>query len=418
MSLEHISNLIQALLVRLIGLSALIMLLSLALSAVFSHLLSTPIRALSRAALRVAGGDFSVRVPPSSNDEIRDLTDGFNSMAGRLENSFAELKARKEELEGIISSITELLLVLDTQGRVLMFNDAAREIITSDTVQGRFYWELLRSPKLNALMDASASGPASGDVELAGRIYLCSINPLASRTAKVLMLHDITEMKRLEQIKRDLAVNVSHELRTPLTAIKGFTETLLEEAQQGQEEYLRIILRHTERLIAMVNDLLVLSEMEDNPRFDREQVAMGDIIANVLTVYEPRIRAKGLELTVDCPPVTIMADAFRLEQLLTNLVDNALKYTEKGSISLSTERKGDTAVITVKDTGMGIAREHLHRIFERFYVADKSRSRSLGGTGLGLAIAKHIASLHGGRIEVESTPYRGTTFRVVLPASS
>jgi two-component system phosphate regulon sensor histidine kinase PhoR len=230
-----------------------------------------------------------------------------------------------------------------------------------------------------------------------------------------MVLHDITEMKQLQQIKSDLAVNVSHELRTPLTAIKGFTETLLDEAGPTSQEYLKIIQRHTERLISMVNDLLVLSEMEEKPKLALEDVDLYDFFTTLVAVYEPRIKRKGLSLNVSCPSITIKADPFRLEQLLTNLIDNAMKYTEKGEISISAELKEDNVNLMVKDTGVGIPSEHISRIFERFYVVDKSRTRSIGGTGLGLSIAKHIATLHGGIIEVTSTPYIGSTFTVSIP---
>ncbi len=417
MTLKHISDLLSTLLTRLIWLTAIIIVLSLIFSAIFSHLLSTPIRALSKAAGNVAKGDFSVRVAPSGNDEIRDLNESFNEMAQRLESSFHELNTRKEELESIVTSITEVLLVLDADGRVSLYNTAAKKIIFADSILGRYYWELLRSSRLNTLVEGAAQDPVNGEVELGGKTYLCSITPLASKQAKVLLLHDITEMKQIEQIKKDLAVNVSHELRTPLTAIKGFTETLLDEAGQGSQEYLKIIHRHTERLIAMVNDLLTLSEMEEKPRLSLEEVNLQDLITGVLAIYEPRIKAKGLDLNLKCQAVTVKADPFRFEQLITNLIDNALKYTEKGEISISVEIRDNLAVISVKDSGVGIPHEHLSRIFERFYVVDKSRSRNMGGTGLGLAIAKHIAVLHGGTIEATSTPYMGSTFTVTIPVT-
>ncbi|HPI93513.1 MAG TPA: ATP-binding protein [Deltaproteobacteria bacterium] len=415
MTLGHIDELLHSLLKRLFGLTAVIIVLSLALSAFFSHLISSPIRALSRAARSVAGGDLSVRVSPSTDDEIRDLTESFNDMAGKLEFSFSELRTRKEELESILSSITEVLLVLDPEGKVLLYNQAAQKIIPAGTILGRYHWELLRSTKLNDLVRDALEGSVSGEVELLEKTYLCSITQLASRRDRIVILHDISDMKQIERVKKDLVVNVSHELRTPLTAIKGFAETCLDEADGAMREHLKIILRHTDRLIAMVNDLLTLSEIEEKSRLAVEDMSVKDLIGNVLAAYEPRIRGKGLDLKVESPEFTIKADPFRLEQLLTNLVDNALKYTEKGWISIHAEHTAQAAVITVSDTGVGIPREHLGRIFERFYVVDKSRSRNMGGTGLGLAIAKHIAALHGGMIEVRSTPYSGTSFRVTIP---
>jgi two-component system phosphate regulon sensor histidine kinase PhoR len=285
----------------------------------------------------------------------------------------------------------------------------------AENILGRYYWELLRSTRLNTLIEESSERSISGEVELADKSFLCIITPLASRKAKVVLLHDITELKQIERVKKDLVVNVSHELRTPLTAIKGFTETLLEEADPKSMEYLQIIKRHTERLIAMVNDLLILSELEEKPQLIIEDVNLQELITNVLAIYDPRIRAKGLGFTANIIPITIKGDAFKLEQLLTNLIDNALKYTEKGQISVDTEVREGNAIITVKDTGIGIPREDLGRVFERFYVVDKSRSRSMGGTGLGLSIAKHIATLHTGSIEVASTPYTGSTFTVIIP---
>lgn len=415
MALDHIDDLLRTLIGRLIGSTAAIIGLSLALSALFSHLLSSPIRALSKAARSLSGGDFSVRVPPARSDEIKDLTERFNEMAGTLDRSFSEIRTRKEELEGIISSISEALLVLDVDGKVLLYNTAAQKIIPAGTILGRYYWELIRSERFNELVQNAPAGPGSGEVELQEKTYLCSVTPLASRRAAIVLLHDITGMKQLERFKKDLVINVSHELRTPLTAIKGFTETCLDEATGGMKEHLHVILRHTDRLIAMVNDLLTLSEMEEKPRLALQDVNVKDLVGNVLALYEPRIRGKGLDLAVECQDLTIRADPFMLEQLLTNFVDNALKYTEKGGITIRVLREDSTAVISVMDTGIGIPREHLARIFERFYVVDKSRSRIMGGTGLGLSIAKHIATVHGGRIEVESTLYSGSEFRVIIP---
>ena len=413
--LTHITDLLKTLRIRELQLTLLVFVISLLLAALISHLLSTPIRELSKAARRVASGDLSVRVPPKSDDEMRDLTESFNEMTQRLEHSFAELSGRNEELESIISSMTEALLVLDEEGKVRLFNAGAQKIMPAEKIINRYYWELLRSTRLNTLIEESSERSISGEVELADKSFLCIITPLASRKAKVVLLHDITESKQIERVKKDLVVNVSHELRTPLTAIKGFTETLLDEADPKSVEYLGIIKRHTDRLIAMVNDLLTLSELEEKPQLIIEEVNLQELITNVLAIYDPRIRAKGLDITADISPITIKGDPFKLEQLLTNLIDNALKYTEKGQISVDTEVRESNAIITVKDTGIGIPREDLGRVFERFYVVDKSRSRSMGGTGLGLSIAKHIATLHNGSIEVASTPYTGSTFTVIIP---
>jgi two-component system phosphate regulon sensor histidine kinase PhoR len=241
----------------------------------------------------------------------------------------------------------------------------------------------------------------------------------------VLILSDITELKNLESIKRDFVMNVSHELRTPLTAIKGYAETI--EGIGGEnEKHLEVIKRHTERLINIVRDLLTLSELEEQtaaPPFER--IRLDRIASQTLRLFEEAARRRGLELSlrVEGEPPEVEGDPFMLEQLFINLIDNSIKYTEKGGVTVTlkpgeTSPAGREAVFVVQDTGIGISERHLPRIFERFYTVDKSRSRKLGGTGLGLAIVKHIVLIHRGRIDVESTPGEGTAFTVRLPSAS
>lgn len=414
---EEISRLLRTVRARIILVSVLVAAFSLIISFIFSHLLSQPIRKLQQAAQKVAGGDFTVRVPISGNDELKDLAAGFNQMTARIKDSFSEISRKQEELQGIISSISEVLFLLDSEGRVLLCNESAKRITGLEKIIGKYYWELLRSSFLHDMLKRKGAVHVSEEIPLNGRVYQCNASSLPSGDATVLILHDITDMKQMEQIKQDLVVNVSHELNTPLTAIKGFTETLIEEADEHQLQYLVIIKRHTVRLINIVKDLLTLSELEEKGSvLHRETVNLRALIENLTVIFEPRILAKDLVLTVDIPAtLTLAADPFWLEQLFTNLIDNAIKYTEKGEITIAAEQTHDGCRISIKDTGIGISKEHLGRIFERFYVVDKSRSRSVGGTGLGLAIVKHIVALHHGEIDVESTPYLGTTFTITLP---
>jgi len=242
---------------------------------------------------------------------------------------------------------------------------------------------------------------------------------LPSQNETVLVFHDITGIKNLERIKKDFVVNVSHELRTPLTAIKGYAETI-EETDTENLKYLEIIKRHTDRLINIVEDLLVLSELEE-----KELISMGDtfhlesVIDQVLKMFEGKLKTKNLKLSLevqkDLPPVR--GDLMKMEQVLINLVDNAIKYTEKGQITISLRMRDGSIELKVKDTGIGIPAEHLPRIFERFYTVDKSHSRRVGGTGLGLSIVKHIVHLHGGSINVESEPGMGSTFTIRYPTT-
>ena len=233
-----------------------------------------------------------------------------------------------------------------------------------------------------------------------------------------MIFHDITEMKNVEEIKKDFVVNVSHELRTPLTAIKGFAETLEEETDEKNRHYVDIIKRNTDRLINIVQDLLALSQLEERgTRLELEEVDLGDMIERTLKIFEHRMREKNLkfDLKTENGFPLIKADPFKLEQVFVNLIDNAIKYTEHGEITLSLKQSGNQVMMELEDTGIGISEDHIPRIFERFYVTDKSRSKMLGGTGLGLSIVKHIVLLHNGTIDVKSTPNKGTTFSITLP---
>jgi two-component system phosphate regulon sensor histidine kinase PhoR len=225
-------------------------------------------------------------------------------------------------------------------------------------------------------------------------------------------------MQNLARIKRDIVLNVSHELRTPLTAIRGYAETLESEADEKDRPYIAIILKHTDRLIKIVEDLLVLSTLEEEgAALVVEDVNLREIAENVIKILAPRAKQKNLELclAIEAETPVLAADGFRLEQMLVNLVDNAIKYTEKGRVEVSVKREQGSVVVEVSDTGIGIPEADRERVFERFYVVDKSRSRILGGTGLGLSIVKHIVTLHGGTIKLRSTPGAGSTFTVILP---
>jgi two-component system phosphate regulon sensor histidine kinase PhoR len=396
-----------------------VIVISLFVALIFTHILASPIRKMKEASKKVAQGNFKEKVAIKGNDELSDLAKSFNEMTIQLEASFSEISKNKEELESIVSSISEGLFLLDKQGRIILFNNSAKKITKTDAIAKKYYWEVLRSHKITEILSEKEKDNVVEEITLDDKVYLCSITPLTGGRT-ILLLHDITEMKKMEDLKRDLVANVSHELRTPLTAIMGFTETLLEDADDKNKEYLSIIKRHTDRLINLIQDLLNLSELEEKGfRIIIEQVDVKSLIENIMTIFEPKVREKGLDFSINASgPMLINADPFRLEQLFTNLIDNAIKYTEKGKISVNMEMRQEKAVIKVQDTGIGISKDNLSRIFERFYVVDKSRSRSLGGTGLGLAIAKHVVSLHEGILEVESTPYMGTTFIVTLPVKA
>ena len=238
----------------------------------------------------------------------------------------------------------------------------------------------------------------------------------------VVLFHDITQLKQLDQIRRDFVANVSHELRTPLSILRGYIETLLDTPKTSREELARILQimeRHSKRLGLLVDDLLSLAQLESSSaNLEIGEVQLSELFENVLRDWKERLAGKHLRLIVDLPPdmPPIRADETRFQEVLYNLLENAVKYSrENGEIRLQAERCGPEIVISVSDNGIGISRDDLPRIFERFYRADKARSREFGGTGLGLSIVKHIAQLHGGRVEAESEPGKGTTIRVLLP---
>jgi two-component system phosphate regulon sensor histidine kinase PhoR len=252
------------------------------------------------------------------------------------------------------------------------------------------------------------------------RNIVCRVSYLPAQDSVVATLHDISEVQKLNRMKRDFVLNMSHELRTPLTAIHGYAEALEQEVDGEQRGYVETILRHTDRLVKIVEDLQALSTLEEKSApLDRERVDPRVLAEAVFRMFEPKARAKNLAFRLnaeDALPV-IQADPFRLEQMLINLVDNAVKYTEKGRIEINLKKAESGIAIEIADTGIGIPEEDQDRVFERFYVVDKSRSRKLGGTGLGLSIVKHIVLQHGGKIDLRSTPGVGSKFRVYLPSA-
>jgi two-component system phosphate regulon sensor histidine kinase PhoR len=257
------------------------------------------------------------------------------------------------------------------------------------------------------------------ECRLDDRSFICNLSYLPVQDGVVLVFHDLTELRRVEDLKKDFVVNASHELRTPLQAIRGAADLLEDDpAGSNRAAALEILRRHADRLTFLVDDLLKLGELEARGfRLDLRPVDLAGLSAAILKSLEPAARKKGLELELDAAPglPLVPADADQIERLLLNLLDNAVKYTDRGRVVLRLRLEGESAVIEVSDTGIGIAAEHQARIFERFYVVDKSRSRRLGGTGLGLAIVKHVAQLHGGSVEIRSEEGRGTTFTVRIP---
>jgi two-component system phosphate regulon sensor histidine kinase PhoR len=387
----------------------------------YSQNLYRPIKALAIASGKVAARDFDVRVAFRERDEMYELAENFNFMTSQIKQLFSDLTEKQKQLDSIIDSVSEGLLVVDEKGRMVLINKSFRKIAGAEIKEGGFYWECFMPVKFNEAVEKGMKTRSYfvEQLEIKGRTYLVSANFLEEKRQAAFVLYDISEFKDLERIKKDFVANVSHELRTPLTAIKGFAETLEQDSKDAESRhYIDIIKKNADRLINIVNDLLTLSQLDEMEKLgETEKVDISEIIKNALKIFEQPLKAKGLEVRQNMEKnlPSIKGDFFRLEQVFINLIDNAVKYTEKGTIEISATAQDKRVRITISDTGSGIAKEHLPRIFERFYTADKSRSRKLGGTGLGLSIVKHILGLHNGVITVSSEQGKGTTFEILLP---
>ncbi len=406
---------------RMVRIGLLLSFLALIAAFLISRSISRPIKDLTAASERLAAGDFDTRVFLQRNDEFRSLADTFNSMSREIKTAFEGLNRQRAELESIIDSLKEGLIVINKRGEIVYCNESLKSIIGRESIaEGELYWEALGQPQFMELVEKARSGRINPleEVEIDGKAFLCSATGVKSEDEIVLVLHDITSMKELERIKRDLVSSVSHELRTPLTSIKGFAETLEEEVDEKNRHYVEIIRRNTDRLINIVRDLLLLSQMEEaGAEIEVEQVDLKGLAEQTVRIFDGQAKEKGLGLKLEIEPdlPAIPADPFKIEQILINLLDNAIKYTDRGEVRLFLHREDRSVVIEVHDTGIGIPKSKVSRIFERFYVVDKSRSRQTGGTGLGLSIVKHIVLLHGGEITVRSEPGQGSAFLVRLP---
>jgi two-component system, OmpR family, phosphate regulon sensor histidine kinase PhoR len=355
----------------------------------------------------------------------------------RLEKIFNELEQlnkqvakRESGLQTIFSAMQDALLLVDSNRQVILTNETFRKLFGVAEISVTMpLLEIVRNPTLEGVLTDAfrGKGPVRSELGLDdSQIELHAIatkNEAGEVTGALVLFHDITELKKMDQIRRDFVANVSHELRTPLSILRGYIETLLDSPETSREELsriLRVMERHSNRLDLLVEDLLTLAQLESaNPNLQLRDFDLPSFFAEVVRDWGKRLAIKQLNLMVDLPPdlLTIRADRARLQEALYNLLDNAMKYSrEDGEIRLCARRRDGQIELSVSDNGIGIAKEDLPRIFERFYRADKARSPDkVRGTGLGLAIVKHIAQLHSGRVEAESELGKGTTIRMLLP---
>jgi len=399
----------------------------------FAHGIAAPIEAITRSTRKIASGAFDERIHQRGRDELRVMTDAINGMAARISEQIEDLTQQKGKLEGVLTHLVSGVLVVDRSGRVTLVNKAAEHLIgvAADDLLAKWHWEAGQNFGLSSLIDeAILIGTAQKrevtlykPVERTVEVYISPVFSNNGRIAgAVVLLHDVSDWRRLERMRSEFVANVSHELRTPITAVKGFSETLLDGAMTDPEitkQFLQIIYDESDRLTRLVTDLLELSKIESGHTVFRYQPTdLSRLVERTVTRYQHQAQTAELILTTELPPEPVLADvdADRVAQVLINLLGNAIAYTPQGGrVIVGLEEREEFAVLTVRDTGIGIPAEDLPRLFERFYRVDKARARRSGGTGLGLAIVKHIVEGHGGRVDVTSSVGDGSTFRASLP---
>lgn len=436
-SLEAVDQVLSAVHARLFAAGGIIALLSVAVSFWLARRVTGPVKDMVAGARAYAEGDLGNRLPVPRSTELGKLATAMNLMAGHLDERIKTVRRQRNELDAVFSSMAEGAVAVDREERVVSLNRAAAALFGVDleTARGRDIREVVRNPKIQecVLRKLADSEPFVEDVLLTNpeerHIRVSATGLRDERGAEIgalLVLEDITELWRLERVRRDFVANLSHEIRTPVTSIKGYAETLLGEASRDPEtleQFLNVIVRQADRLSALVDDILSLATLERSEAakdIPFDDISVLSSLEEAVRVCSPKAAARGIEIHVDCAKdIRAVANASLLEQAVINLLDNAIKYSEAGSrVDIQSVQSGEEIVLSVRDTGCGISEEDLSRIFERFYRVDRARSRALGGTGLGLSIVKHIATLHGGRVSVESVLGKGSCFAIHLPRLS
>lgn len=390
-----------------------------------------PINRMIEISRRFSKGDFSRRIIQPSKDEIGELAVTLNKMAQDIEDKIKEVKTQNQKLAAIFNSMIEGIIVVDKTAHIISVNPTIEKIfnVSKKEAEGKIFLEVIRNNDISEVINSVLKNGKllSAEINLVlpvRRIFEVNAAPIFDNNIVngcLVVIHDITEIRRLETIRSDFVANVSHELKTPLTSIKGFVETLLEGALEDKENnrsFLKIIQDHAERLNSLVDDLLSLSHLESKEiMLNKTNFNLKQQVEGIISGFRSQLRNKDIEIKNELSAdISLTADKNRLEQVITNLIDNAIKFNkEKGSIKIYGEEINAKVKITVEDSGMGIPEKDIPRIFERFYRVDKARSRELGGTGLGLSIVKHIVELHNGSVGVESTEGFGSKFWFIFP---
>jgi two-component system, OmpR family, phosphate regulon sensor histidine kinase PhoR len=407
-----------------------------AVSLLISRRLSRPLEEIKAGADRFAAGDLGHRLRVDGSLEIVSLADTMNRMAAQLDERIQTVLRQQNEREAMLSSMEEGVLAIDNEGTILSLNNACAALLGEESakLRGRGIYEVIRKADLLEFIESAlaSASPVEGDVQIRGvqdrwvsAHGTVLHDPQQGKIGVLIVLHDVTRLRHLEEVRRDFVANVSHELRTPITSIKGFVETLVDGALDDKENagrFLQIMLRQVNRLDAIIGDLLTLSRIErgtEEQMIELARESVRGVLQAAIEMCGKKAVGKNVKIELTCPADLVgQINAALLEQAVVNLLDNAVKYSNSGTtVEVRAACEGGDLVIRVQDHGCGIEAQHLPRLFERFYRVDKARSRELGGTGLGLAIVRHIALAHRGSVTVESVVGAGSTFCLRLPAA-
>lgn len=402
------------------------------MSFIVSLFILGPIKEMTNVTRLIAKGDLTKRIASSRNDEIGDLARSFNNMSEQIRLRIAEALTNNSKMEAVFQSMFEGVIVIDEHRKILLMNKAIKDLLgIKEDVLGKTPLEVIRNNNIQEIVEKVLAIKKPLDAKEVGlfspldKVLLVNAVPVGYEgkpAGAVLVFHDITKLRQLENIRREFIANISHELRTPAANIKGYAETLLDGALNDKEnavEFLKIIYSESGRLEKLITDILGLSKIESEKfKMSLKKHSIKNIAETVSAEFGPRIKEKDLQMKINIADnlPEVFVDDYYIRQVFSNLIDNAIKYTDpKGSINITAHDKGKLVQVDVLDTGIGIPEQDIPRIFERFYRVDKARSRELGGTGLGLAIVKHIVQAHNGEVWVTSTAGKGSTFSFTIP---
>jgi two-component system phosphate regulon sensor histidine kinase PhoR len=410
---------------RILIVTFFVFILFLLFSIFLSSYFTKPIEKLINSIKKISNIELNKKKSFKATDEFSFLEGSFNEMVEKIGILLSDISFQRDKLKNIFNSLQEAVVLINKEGKIVLYNKSFEKLCKITPIEDKLYCEVMLSYKFDEIIKKAFSEKKNltEELNIEEKTYLVSCSDV-SEEELIVLLYDITSYKQLQKVKKEFVSDIVHELKTPLTSIKGFLETLYEEINESQQKrFVEIAIFNTNRLINIVNDLVTLSyleKLEEEKNFSEikfEDININAVLNDIKDLFETKAKQKNLDFIIDVKTELkpIKADRFKIEQVVTNLVDNAIKYTEKGYVKIKVEQDQFETKIIVEDTGIGIPKEYHERIFERFFVVDKARSKKTGGTGLGLAIVKHIVNLHRGKIFVESSPNSGSKFIVILP---